>query len=109
MPIVQLPDPNKPYLLFTDVSKFCYSSVLTQASTDGSNKALIKLFAEKDPCKSVESQTHDLQLNSNIVPPVAYVSGSFNESQYRWPAITKECFGIFMSIVMCPHTHLEQN
>ena len=27
--IVQLADPNKPYLLFTDVSKFCYSGVLT--------------------------------------------------------------------------------
>ena len=28
-PIVQLPGPNKPYLLFTDASIFCYSGVLT--------------------------------------------------------------------------------
>ena len=34
MPIVQLPDHNKPYLLFRDMSKFCYSVMLTQASTD---------------------------------------------------------------------------
>ena len=33
-PIVLLSDPNKPYLLFTDMSKFCYSGVLMQASTE---------------------------------------------------------------------------
>ena len=35
-PIVQLPDPNKPYLLFTDARKCFYSSMLTQASTEDS-------------------------------------------------------------------------
>ena len=59
-PIVQVPDPNKPYLLFTDKSKFCYSGMLTQASTDKSNKALIKLLTDKDPLTSVQSQTQDL-------------------------------------------------
>ena len=97
-PIVQLSDPNRPYLLFTDVSKFCYSGVLTEASTDKSNKALIKLPTDKDPLKSVESQTQDLQLKSNVVHPVAYISGTFSENQCRWPAITKQCFGIFISI-----------
>ena len=41
-PIVQLPNPNKPYVLFTDVSRFCYSDVLTQASTEDSNKTLLR-------------------------------------------------------------------
>ena len=63
MPIVQLPDPNKPYLLFTDMSRFCYSGVLTQASTDESNEALITLVTDKDPLKSAKSQTQDLQIN----------------------------------------------
>ena len=67
--------------MFTDASKFYYSGVLTQASTDESNKALIKLLTDKDPLKSVKSQMQDLQLQSNIVHPVAYISGSFTESQ----------------------------
>ena len=98
MPIVQLPDPNKLYLLFTDVSKFCCSDVLTQASTNESNEALINLLTDKDPLKSVKSKTQDLQLKSNIVHPVAYISGSFTDSQCRWPAITKDGFGVLMSI-----------
>ena len=101
MPIIQLPDPNKPYLLFMDESKHCYSGILTQASTDESNAVLIQLPIDNDPLTSVESQTQDLRLNSNLVHPVAYISGSFTESQCRWPTITKECFGIFMSIKKC--------
>ena len=96
MPIVQLLDPNKLYLLFTDASKFYYSGMLTQASINESNEAFMKLLTDKDPLKNVKSQTQDLQLNSKVVHPIAYISGSFNESQCRWAAITKECFGIFM-------------
>ena len=80
-PIVQLPDPNNPYLLFIDETKFCYSGVLPQASTDESNKAPIKLQTDKDPLKSVHSQIQDLQLKSNVIHSVAYTLGSFTESQ----------------------------
>ena len=73
--------------MFMDVSKFCYSGMLTQASTDESNEALIKLLTDNDPFKSVKSQTQDLQLKSIVVNPVAYISGSFTESKCRWPAI----------------------
>ena len=47
-PIVQLPNPNKPYLLFMDASKFYYSGVLTQASTAHSNEALMKILISED-------------------------------------------------------------
>ena len=86
--LVQLPNPNKPYLLFMDASKFCYSGIHTQASTDKSNKALLKLLTDNYLLKSVHSQTQNLLLNS-IVLPVAYISGSFAETQCRWPAITR--------------------
>ena len=69
-PIVRLPDPNKPYLLFTDASKFCYWDVLTQAFTADSNEALLKILTSKAPLKSVESQTQDLQLTSSVVHPL---------------------------------------
>ena len=100
-PIIQLPNPNKPYLLFMDASKFCYSGVLTQASTADSNEAPLKMLTSKAPLESVESQTQDLQLASNVIHPVAYISGNFSKSQCRWPVITKECFIVFMSIKEC--------
>ena len=59
-PKVQLPNPYQPYLLFTDVSKFCYSGVLTQASTVDSNEVLLKILTSEALLKSVESQTQDL-------------------------------------------------
>ena len=109
MPIAQLPDPNNPYLLFTDECKFFfYSGMLTQASTYESNETLIKLLTDKDPLQGVKSQNQDLQLKSNVIDPVAYISASFNESQNRWPALTKECFGIFMSINNVPFTYKMQ-
>ena len=74
--------------------------MLTKASTDESNKVLIKLLTDNDPLKSVHSQTQDLKLNS-VVHPVAYTSGSFTESQCRWLTITKECFGGFVLIKKC--------
>ena len=96
--IVQLPDPNKPYLLFMDAGKYCNSGIPTQASMDKSNEALAQLLTDSDILTSVESQTQDLKCDTNLVDPIAYISGSFTESQCRLPAITKECFGIFMSI-----------
>ena len=38
-PIVQLTNPYKPYLLFTNVSRFCYSGELTQGSTEASKQS----------------------------------------------------------------------
>ena len=78
MPIVQLPDPNKPYLLLTDASKNCYSGVLIQASVDESNEALLKLLTDKDPLTSVESQTKDLKLNSTLV-----LCGVYSKATYH--------------------------
>ena len=65
---------------------------------DKSNEALVQLLTHNDPLTSVESQTQNLKLDANLVHPVAYISDSFTESQSRGPTITKECFGIFMSI-----------
>ena len=54
-----------------------------------------------DPLTSVESQTQDLKLKSNLVHPIACISGSFTESHHRWPTNTKECLSIFKSIKKC--------
>ena len=97
-PIVQLPDPDKSYLLFTDIPllRCAYSS-----THKDSDEALVKIITSKDPLYSVASQTRDLQLDSPVVHPVAYISGSFSKGHYKWSAIMKECFSIFMSIKKC--------
>ena len=93
--------PKKPYLLFIDTSKHCYSGTHTQASTDESNEALLNLLSNTNPFTSVASQTQDLKFHSDSIHPVAYISGSSMESQCRWLAISKEFFGIFMSTKQC--------
>ena len=74
-PILRFPDPNKPYILYTDASKYAWSCVLTQ------------------------QYTHDIngkQIAMNH--PITYVSGLFKGSQLNWAALTKEGYAIYMSI-----------
>ena len=61
------------------------------------NEALIKIQTSKDPLDSVASQTLDLQLDSTIVHLIAYISGSFNQTLCRWPAIKRN-----VSVSLCP-------
>ena len=62
-PILRYPDPNKDYTLFTDVSKFGCTGVLTQEYEDNG-----------------VTKYH----------PVCYISGLFRGSQLNWAALTKE-------------------
>ena len=60
-PILQYPDPNKPYVLFTDTSKYAQSCVLTQECThiiEGKEK--------------------------KVLHPITYMSGLFKGSQLNW-------------------------
>ena len=61
----------------------------------------MKILTSKTPLTTIESKTQDLQLSSNVTHPVAYISGSFSQSQCRWSVITKECFSVFMLIKIC--------
>ena len=74
-PIRKFPDPQKPYVLFTDASKYAWAGVLTQ------------LYTEEAEGKMVT--THH---------PVTYVSGLFRGSQLNWAALTKEAYAIYMSV-----------
>ena len=74
-PILQFPDPNKPYILYTDPSKYAWSCVLTQ-----------QYIHEKDG-KQV-----------TVNHPITYVSGLFKGSEMNWAALTKEAYAIYMSI-----------
>ena len=73
--ILKYPDTNKPYMLYTDASKYGWAGVLTQShmsTVDGKEITM----------------DH----------PVSYVSGLFCGSQLNWAALTKEVYAIYMSV-----------
>ena len=74
-PILKYPDPNLPYMLFTDASKYAWACVLTQEKTHQMEGKEIK-----------------------ILHPIAYMSGLFRGSQLNWACLTKEAYAIYMSI-----------
>ena len=68
-PILQFPDPNKDYVLYTDTSNNAYSGVLCQPEN-----------------------------NDNDTRPVAYFSGTFTAQHKSWCATEKEAYAILKSI-----------
>ena len=74
-PILKYPDTSKPYMLYTDASKYGWAGVLTQSHTsiiDGK----------------------EIMMDH----PVSYVSGLFHGSHFNWAALTKEAYAIYMSV-----------
>ena len=74
-PILTYPDPNLPYVLFTDASKYAWACVLRQEKTHTSEGKDIK-----------------------ILHPIMYMSGLFRGSQINWACLTKEAYAIYMFI-----------
>ena len=74
-PILTYPDPNLPYVLFTDTSKYAWACVLTQ------------------------EKTHILEgKETKLLHPIMYMSGLFRGSKLNWACLTKEAYAIYMSI-----------
>ena len=74
-PILTYPDPNLPYVWFTDASKYAWACVLTQEKTHVMEEKEVK-----------------------ILHPITYMSGLFRGSQLNWACLTKEAYAIYMSI-----------
>ena len=74
-PILTYPDPNLPYVVFTDSSKYAWTCVLTQEKTHQIEEKEVK-----------------------ILHPITYMSGLFRGSQMNWACLTKEAYAIYMSI-----------
>ena len=74
-PILTYPNPNLPYVLFTDASKYAWACVLTQEKTHKIEEKEVK-----------------------ILQPITYMSGLFQGSQLNWACLTKEAYTIYMSI-----------
>ena len=89
--MLQFPDPNEPYILYTDASNNAYSSIL---------------------CQPVD--------NDQDISPVAYFSGIFTAQNKSWCATKKEAYAVLQSMqhfdyylqgakctLYCDHKHLE--
>ena len=75
VPILQYPDPSKPYVLFTDASKYAWSCVLTQ------------------------EYTHEIEgKERKVLHPITFMSVLFKGSQLNWACLTKEAYAIYMSV-----------
>ena len=68
-------DPNKPYVLFTDASKYPWSCVLTREHTHTIDGKEVK-----------------------VLHSITYMSGLFKDSQINWACLTKEAYAIYMSV-----------
>ena len=74
-PILTYPDPNLPYVLFMDASKYAWACVLTH------------------------EKTHILEgKETKLLHPITYMSGLFRGSQLNCACLTKEAYAIYMSI-----------
>ena len=73
-PILKYPDPSKPYVLYTDASKYAWAAVLTQTYQHNDEKGV-----------------------KEIQHPISYISGLFRGPQINWPALVKEAYMICMS------------
>ena len=73
-PILKYPDPNKLYVLYTDVSKYAWAGVLIQSYQHKNEKGV-----------------------KGIHHPITYISGLFRGPHINWAALVKEAYMIYMS------------
>ena len=85
-PILQYPDPERPYVLFTDASKYGWAGILTQP------------YGEIDESTPLNADTDATLKKSVVHHPVAYISGLFRGSQLNWAALMKEAYAIYLSV-----------
>ena len=74
-PILTYPDPNLPYVWFTNASKYAWACVLIQEKT-----------------QTIEGK------ENKLLHPITYMSGLFRGSLLNWACLTKEAYAICMSI-----------
>ena len=73
-PMLKYPNPDQPYMLYTDASKYAWAGVLTQAHTH--------------TVDGVEKEIHH---------PVTYVSGLFRGPQINWATLVKKAYASYMA------------
>ena len=81
VPLLAYPDPNKPYVLYTDASQSCIGACLTQSSDDGVL-----------PIPNVQNEK-----------PIYFLSHKLSDTQTRWSTIEKEAYAIHYALQKLDH------
>ena len=76
-PILQYPDPDRPYVFFTHASKYGWAGVLTQPYEEINESNQLTTDTDASPKKTV------------IHHPVTYINGLFRGNQLNWATLTK--------------------
>ena len=102
-PILKYPDPNKPYTLFTDASKYAWACVLTQEHRYFQHPKTRVLYTLAQMIQKIFKDELTMQdlIEYKVKPilhPITYASGLFRGSQLNWATLTKEAYAIYMSI-----------
>ena len=102
-PILKYPNPNEPYTLFTDASKYAWACVLTQEYNYYEDPKTKTLYTTKEiMCKLLNKEITQSQFldhkRKGILHPITYASGLFRGSQLNWATLTKEAYAIYMSV-----------
>ena len=82
VPVLAYPDPEKPYVLYTDASDSCIGAVLCQACDPSEENPLPKAGNEK---------------------PIYFLSHKLSPSQCKWLVIEKECYAIHFALNKLDH------
>ena len=69
VPVLAYPDPNKPYILYTDASDTCIGACLSE----------------------IDEETKEER-------PIYFLSHKLTTTQEKWPTIEKECFTIHYAL-----------
>ena len=84
LPLLAYPDPNKPYILYTDASDSCIGACLTQPSDDKTE------FLPNCPNEK----------------PLFFLSHKLSDTQSRWSVIEKEAYAIYFALQkLDPYLH----
>ena len=102
-PILKYPDPNEPYTLFTDASKYAWACVLTQEYRYYEDPKTKVLYTTKEIIdRFFKGEVTIAQFlnhkRKGILHPITYASGLFRGSQLNWATLTKEAYAIYMSV-----------
>ena len=76
LPLLSFPDPNLPYVLYTDAFTHSIGACLTQVFEESGQK---------------------------VERPIYYLSHKLSDTQSRWSTIERECYSIFYSLTKLGH------
>jgi hypothetical protein len=97
-PILSYPDPSRPFVLYTDASKYAWGGCLMQTAISPED-ALKATGATPEVLENYKRACPTLAYEKEKLHPITYVSKQFQGSQLNWAALTKEAYAIYRGVL----------